>query len=133
MFIIKQLNGLKDPKDAAFKRYFYLLENLSYVKSFNMCFDLVDCQEVFIELFTLMFRIVNDEHSAKVKTFMTQILTPILTESDSISNELLDILLINIIEPQKSQRRNAYALAKEVIYKSSDTLVTYVQSVSFSL
>ena len=27
-FLIKQLGGLKDPKDPAFKRYFYLLENL---------------------------------------------------------------------------------------------------------
>ena len=35
-FLIKQLGGLKDPKDPAFKRYFYLLENLAYVKSFNM-------------------------------------------------------------------------------------------------
>ena len=37
MFLIRQLAGLKDPKDPAFKRYFYLLENLAYVKSFNMC------------------------------------------------------------------------------------------------
>ena len=28
LFLIKQLGGLKDPKDPAFKRYFYLLENL---------------------------------------------------------------------------------------------------------
>ena len=66
-FLIKQLGGLKDPKDTAFKRYFYLLENLAYVKSFNMCLDLEDCNEVFCALFTLMFKIVNDEHSGKVK------------------------------------------------------------------
>jgi len=49
-FLIKQLGGLKDPKDTAFKRYFYLLENLAYVKSFNMCLDLEDCNEVFCAL-----------------------------------------------------------------------------------
>lgn len=59
LFIIKQLSGLKDPKDPAFKRYFYLLENLAYVKSFNMCFDLEDCQEIFCNLFSLMFKIVK--------------------------------------------------------------------------
>ncbi|CAB0012938.1 unnamed protein product [Nesidiocoris tenuis] len=59
MFLIKQLSGLKDPKDPAFKRYFYLLENLAYVKSFNMCFELEDCQEIFCNLFSLMFKIVN--------------------------------------------------------------------------
>ena len=69
-FLIKQLGGLKDPKDPAFKRYFYLLENLAYVKSFNMCFDLEDFNEIFCALFGLMFKIVNDEHSGKVSIKM---------------------------------------------------------------
>lgn len=59
MFFIKQLYGLKDPKDPSFKRYFYLLENLAYVKSFNMCFELEDCAEIFCELFSMMFKIVK--------------------------------------------------------------------------
>ncbi len=59
-FLIKQLNGLKDPKDPAFKRYFYLLENLAYVKSFNMCFELADdSQEVFCRLFHTFFSIIK--------------------------------------------------------------------------
>lgn len=95
-----------------------------------MCFDLADCQEIICELFTLMFRIVNDEHSAKVKIFMIDILTPLITEADSISFELLDIIFINIIPPQKTQRKNTYALAREVILKTSDSLVASVQSVS---
>lgn len=128
MFLIKQLNGLKDPKDPAFKRYFYLLENLAYVKSFNMCFELEDCQEIFCELFSLMFKIVNDEHSGKVKSFMLDVLCPLITESDIVSNELLDILLIQIVEPQKSSRKNAYNLAKDLIAKTADTLENYIQS-----
>jgi sister chromatid cohesion protein PDS5 len=122
------LNGLKDPKDPGFKRYFYLLENLAYVKSFNMCFELVESQEIFCSLFTLMFKIVNDEHSAKVKSFMLEILIPLLAESDSISNELLDIILINIVEPNKTQKKNAYNLAKELIEKTSESLTLYVQA-----
>lgn len=59
IFLINQLSGLQDPKDPAFKRYFYLLENLAYVKSFNMCFELEDCQEIFCRLFQLMFEIVK--------------------------------------------------------------------------
>lgn len=59
MFFIKQLNGLKDPKDASFKRYFYLLENLAFVKSFNMCFEIEDCQKIFCQLFAMMFRIIK--------------------------------------------------------------------------
>ncbi|XP_059483617.1 sister chromatid cohesion protein PDS5 homolog A-A isoform X4 [Neocloeon triangulifer] len=128
MFLIKQLSGLKDPKDPAFKRYFYLLENLAYVKSFNMCFELDDCQEIFCNLFQLMFRIVNDEHSGKVKSFMLDVLCPLITESDSVSNNLLDTILINIVEPSKSTKKNAYLLAKELIVKCSDTLESYIQT-----
>lgn len=127
-FLIRQLNGLKDPKDPAFKRYFYLLENLAYVKSFNMCFELVDSQEIFCSLFNLIFKIVNDEHSEKVKSFMQEILVPLLSESDSISNELLDIILINIVEPNKTQKKNAYNLAKDLIKKTTDSLMMYVQA-----
>ena len=126
-FLIKQLGGLKDPKDPAFKRYFYLLENLAYVKSFNMCFDLEDFNEIFCALFSLMFKIVNDEHSGKVKNFMLDVLVPLITEADFVSNELLDIILINAVEPYKTQRRNAYGLAKDLVAKTSDTLAPYIQ------
>ncbi|KAK6618691.1 hypothetical protein RUM43_013082 [Polyplax serrata] len=127
IFLINQLSGLQDPKDPAFKRYFYLLENLAYVKSFNMCFELEDCQEIFCRLFQLMFEIVNDEHSSKVKSFMLDVLSPLITESDVVSNELLNIILINIVEPNKSSRKNAYWLAKELLLKCSSTLEPYIQ------
>jgi len=127
LFLIRQLGGLKDPKDPAFKRYFYLLENLAYVKSFNMCFDLEDCTEIFVTLFSLMFKIVNDEHSGKVKNFMMDVLCPLITEADYVSNELLDTILQNIVDPLKTQRKNAYNLAKELVIKTSDTLEPYIQ------
>ncbi|KAH1008037.1 sister chromatid cohesion protein PDS5 homolog B-B [Dendroctonus ponderosae] len=128
LFLINQLSGLKDPKDPAFKRYFYLLENLAYVKSFNMCFDLQDCQEIFCALFDLMFKIVNDEHSGRVKSFMLDVLCPLITESDMVGNDLLDIILLNIVEPNKTQHKNAYLLAKELIIKTSETLEPYIQA-----
>ena len=121
MFLIRQLGGLRDPKDPAFKRYFYLLENLAYVKSFNMCFDLEECTEISVALFSLMFKIVNDEHSGKVKNFMMDILCPLITEADAVPNELLDEILQNVVDPLKTQRRNAYNLAKEIIIRTSDS------------
>jgi len=127
LFLIRQLGGLKDPKDPAFKRYFYLLENLAYVKSFNMCFDLEESTEIFVGLFQLMFKIVNDEHSGKVKNFILEVLCPLITEADYVSNELLDIVLQNICDPMKTQKKNACSLAKELILKTSDTLEPYIQ------
>ena len=76
-----------------------------------------------------MFKIVNDEHSGKVKSFMLDVLSPLITEADFVSNELLDIILINIVDPMKTQRKNAYMLAKELIIKTSITLEPYIQQV----
>ncbi|XP_050356035.1 sister chromatid cohesion protein PDS5 homolog B isoform X2 [Nymphalis io] len=128
LFLINQLQGLRDPKDPAFKRYFYLLENLAYVKSFNMCFELEDCQEIFCALFSLMFKIVNTEHSSKVKSFMLDVLCPLITESDVVSNELLNVILVNLVEPNKREHKHAYSLAKELIVKTSETLEPYIQA-----
>jgi sister chromatid cohesion protein PDS5 len=61
---------------------------------------------------------------------MLDVLCPLITESDTVSNELLDIILINIVEPQKTQRKNAYYIAKELISKTTDTLEPYIQAVS---
>lgn len=60
---------------------------------------------------------------------MLDVLTPLITEADFVSNELLDIILINIVDPQKSQQKNAYSLAKDLIVKTSATLEPYIQQV----
>jgi hypothetical protein len=64
---------------------------------------------------------------------MLDVLCPLITESDIVSNELLDIILMNVVEPNKSQRKNAYLLAKELVVKCSDTLEPYIQTVCITM
>lgn len=128
MFLIKQLRGLEDPNSPSFRRYFYLLENLAWVKSFNICLELEDNQEVFCSLFKLMFSVISERHTSKVKTFMLDMMAPLLTEADFVSQELLDILLINIVEPHKSQNRQAYGLAKDLLIRTCNSIEQYVQN-----
>ena len=45
--------------------------------------------------------VFSEKHTSKVKNFMLDVMTPLLTEADIVSQELLDILLINIVEPHK--------------------------------
>lgn len=71
----------------------------------------------------------SDEHSGKVKSFMLDVLCPLITESDNVSSQLLDIILINIVEPQKSSKKNAYHLAKDLIIKTNETMEQYIQQV----
>lgn len=61
---------------------------------------------------------------------MLDVLTPLIIESDTLSTELLNIILMNIVEPHKSQRKNAFQLASELIVKTSQTLEPYIQNVS---
>ncbi|XP_064607690.1 sister chromatid cohesion protein PDS5 homolog B-like [Liolophura sinensis] len=128
MFLIKQLRGLEDPNTASFKRYFYLLENLAWVKSFNICIELDDNQEIFCSLFKLMFSIVNESHYSKVQNFMLDLMTPLITEADSVSQELLDIILLNIIEPRKSHNKVAYTMAKDLLRRTSNAIEPYIQA-----
>ncbi|KAK2159284.1 hypothetical protein LSH36_155g04017 [Paralvinella palmiformis] len=128
MFLTQQLRGLADPEAPSFKRYFYLLENLAWVKSFNICIELEDNQEVFCSLYKLMFSIVNDKHSSKVTNFMLDMMCPLIAEADSVSQELLDIIMANIIEPYKSQNKYAYNLAKDLLRRTSNAIEPYIQT-----
>ncbi len=58
---------------------------------------------------------------------MLEVLSPLIAEADVVSNELLDILLIHIVDPLKSQKKNAYSLARDLITKTSATLELYIQ------
>lgn len=128
LFFIQQLKGLQDPKDPTFKRYFYLLENLAWVKSFNICIELDDSQFIFSQLFSLIFKIVNENHSEKVKNFMLDMLTPLIIEADAVSTKLIEIILWQLIEPRKSQNKQACWLATQILKKANKTIEPYLIS-----
>ncbi|ODN02505.1 Sister chromatid cohesion protein PDS5 B-B [Orchesella cincta] len=127
MFLIRQLEGLKDPKDPAFKRYFYLLENLAYVKAFNMCQDLEESQEIFQCLFHTLFSTVSNEHSESVKTFMLDLLCPIISESNEVSAQVLRVVLSSLVPTGKPHNKSTQKLAKELIIRCSDALEPHLQ------
>lgn len=128
MFLTEQLRGLDEPESPSFKRYFYLLENLAWVKSFNICLELEENQEILNGLFKLMFDIISDKHSSKVVGFMLDVMCPLLTEADAVSQDLLDIILACILEPYKTQNRPAYSLARDLIRRSSSAIEPYLQT-----
>ncbi|XP_015792482.1 sister chromatid cohesion protein PDS5 homolog B [Tetranychus urticae] len=126
LFFIQQLRGLQDPKDPTFKRYFYLLENLAWVKSFNICIELDDSQSIFCQLFNLIFKIVNDNHSDKVKNFMLDMLTPLIIEADAVSSKLVEIILWQLIDPKKKGNKQACWLATQILKKANKTMEPYL-------
>uniref|UniRef100_A0A8C2FIK3 PDS5 cohesin associated factor A n=1 Tax=Cyprinus carpio TaxID=7962 RepID=A0A8C2FIK3_CYPCA len=124
LFITRQLKGLEDTKSPQFNRYFYLLENLAWVKSYNICFELEDCNEIFIQLFKTLFSVINNSHNQKVQMHMLDLMSSIIMEGDGVTQELLDTILINLIPAHKNLNKQAYDLAKTLLKRTVQTIET---------
>ena len=60
---------------------------------------------------------------------MLEMLCPLIAEPISVPNELVSIILLNFVEPIKSQRFDAYQLARKLLLKCCDTLKPYIAEV----
>ncbi|GFW42263.1 sister chromatid cohesion protein PDS5 homolog B-B [Trichonephila clavipes] len=56
-FFVDQLKVLESSRDPSLTHAFYLLENLSVVKTFNICYDAPGCRQIIYQLFKVMFRV----------------------------------------------------------------------------
>ncbi|KAK6290898.1 hypothetical protein J4Q44_G00387020, partial [Coregonus suidteri] len=106
--------------------YFYLLENLAWVKSYNICFELEDCNEIFIQLFKTLFSVINNSHNQKVQMHMLDLMSSIIMEGDGVTQELLDTILINLIPAHKNLNKQAYDLAKTLLKRTVQTIETCI-------
>ncbi|ETE71383.1 Sister chromatid cohesion protein PDS5-like A, partial [Ophiophagus hannah] len=129
LFITRQLKGLEDTKSPQFNRYFYLLENLAWVKSYNICFELEDCNEIFIQLFRTLFSVINNSHNQKVQMHMLDLMSSIIMEGDGVTQELLDSILINLIPAHKNLNKQAFDLAKILLKRTVQTIEPCIANV----
>lgn len=80
--------------DYIYKIYIYCFIAMLHdiIKFFSFLFK---CKLTF-EIFSY-----SENHSARVKKFMLDMLSPLISEADVVSQELLDVILSQIIEPAK--------------------------------
>lgn len=76
-----------------------------------------------------MFFYYSNQHSVKVKNFFLDVLSPLITEADNLSVELLDLILINIVEPNKSANKYAYELTEQLLVKTGDAFEATIKLV----
>ncbi|CAM9528228.1 sister chromatid cohesion protein PDS5 homolog B isoform X1 [Lampetra fluviatilis] len=126
MFITRQLKGLEDTKSAQFNRYFYLLENLAWVKSYNICFELEESNDIFTQLYRTLFSVINNGHNQKVHMHMLDLMSSIITEGDSVSQELLDAILVNLVPSHKNLNKQAYELSKALLKRTAQSIEPYI-------
>ncbi|MBN3290642.1 PDS5B protein, partial [Polypterus senegalus] len=126
MFITRQLKGLEDTKSPQFNRYFYLLENIAWVKSYNICFELEDSNEIFTQLYRTLFQVINNGHNQKVHMHMVDLMSSIICEGDTVSQELLDTILVNLVPAHKNLNKQAYDLAKALLKRTAQAIEPYI-------
>ncbi|XP_049599088.1 sister chromatid cohesion protein PDS5 homolog B isoform X2 [Syngnathus scovelli] len=126
MFITRQLKGLEDTKSPQFNRYFYLLENIAWVKSYNICFELEDSNEIFTQLYRTLFQVINNGHNQKVHMHMVDLMSSIICEGDTVSQELLDTVLVNLVPAHKNLNKQAYDLAKALLKRTAQAIEPYI-------
>ncbi|XP_069495098.1 sister chromatid cohesion protein PDS5 homolog B [Ambystoma mexicanum] len=126
MFITRQLKGLEDTKSPQFNRYFYLLENIAWVKSYNICFELEDSNDIFTQLYRTLFSVINNGHNQKVHMHMVDLMSSIVCEGDTVSQELLDTVLVNLVPAHKNLNKQAYDLAKALLKRTAQSIEPYI-------
>ncbi|XP_071951417.1 sister chromatid cohesion protein PDS5 homolog A-B-like isoform X2 [Antedon mediterranea] len=126
-FITKQFWGLENVESSSWKRNFYLLENVAMVKSYNICMELPDSNEIFVELFNVFFTIISDNHASKVRTFMLDIMCPLISENDAVASELLERILVNLLDSKKIENPSAFILARDLIKRTASSIEPSIQ------
>jgi len=57
------------------------------------------------------------------------VLSPLITEADNLSVELLDLILINIVEPNKTTNKYAHELTEQLLVKTGDAFEATIKLV----
>nr|XP_042896495.1 sister chromatid cohesion protein PDS5 homolog A isoform X2 [Parasteatoda tepidariorum] len=126
---IDQLKGLTSASGTNFTGSFYLLENLTIMKTFNLCHDTMQKpEEIVIPLFKQMFNIIRVLDNPKVSRLTLNMLCPLIAESDNVPHQLLEFILTQIIEPNKSSCERTYNLAQDLLKQTATVLEPYIQT-----
>ncbi|KAF4025654.1 hypothetical protein G4228_017621 [Cervus hanglu yarkandensis] len=102
------------------------LKNIAWVKSYNICFELEDSNEIFTQLYRTLFSVINNGHNQKVHMHMVDLMSSIICEGDTVSQELLDTVLVNLVPAHKNLNKQAYDLAKALLKRTAQAIEPYI-------
>ncbi|CAI4229167.1 unnamed protein product [Auanema sp. JU1783] len=155
ILVIDSLKGLANPSGPTFRKCFYLLENISTLKTLHLCNELpsADANEVTRHFLKTSLEVVkskawapqrersmeineekedddNDEYSSrkeKMIQLFIQLSTKLLSDLDHVENQVLDVLFFYIVNPQKSNFRESYNIAR-AIFQSHTSLESAIET-----
>ncbi|KAJ1370101.1 hypothetical protein KIN20_031754 [Parelaphostrongylus tenuis] len=154
MLIVRTLRGLDSPSNPLFRRYFYLVQNLSVVNTLELALELPhdEANDVIRTLLKIAMEVANgkewrndnretsddggtgdegEERSEvrdKVIRFLIETITKLLRGVDQVSVDVLDVLFFYLINPQKLNNRESYKMARHIIQVIQTSLEAAIQS-----
>ncbi|KAL2548767.1 Tudor/PWWP/MBT superfamily protein [Forsythia ovata] len=93
--IVSSFEHLFDQSSRSYAKRAMILETVSKVRSCVIMLDL-ECDQMISEMFQHFLKAIRDYHPENIFTSMETIMTLVLDESESISPELLTILLASV-------------------------------------
>jgi sister chromatid cohesion protein PDS5 len=124
--IIHAIRGLStyDPSSGIGSKIFYILNNLSTVKSCSIIVYLADqgvggAYDRLKEFFEALVSSIRTEHSDAVAGHIGSILQSIIEESESLDQELLDVLLSPLLPSAKQENPAAFNLVQSVLRRTT--------------
>ena len=124
--LVSQCAGIEDIQGASYHRHVYLIERLAVVKSFVLLPEMAD--DLVLQTFETFFDAVNVEHGMRVEKHMLDILNTCVEGEEGVSQQLVDQVLQNLIEPRRSERPAAYRLARAFLQRCANELQRAVLS-----
>ncbi|CDU25263.1 related to PDS5-precocious dissociation of sister chromatids [Sporisorium scitamineum] len=125
-FFLHQLTmpqaGLSKPNGPQYPEYFYLLENLSNVKSVVLICDLANADELMTEYFKGFLDLARPDMSKNVEICMADVLVQLIDECVTLPSEVLDLLLANFTPKAIKHNPSAHRIAVEVCSNTKDRL-----------
>ncbi|KAI9313758.1 armadillo-type protein [Dichotomocladium elegans] len=91
---LSEIDQLGKPQDeSSFQHYFYLLESLSTVKSVIIIADLDNAEELSTRFFNTCFNVVKTNPPRNVQVCMTELLVLVIDEVNSLSEDVVELIL----------------------------------------
>ncbi|GAB5363241.1 hypothetical protein AAMO2058_000866800 [Amorphochlora amoebiformis] len=124
---LRELPGVgKAGSNTHYSKCFHLLENLAQCQAFLILNDLDEA--LTIRLFKTFFDIRAEDLGTQVIHYMVQIMESIIVERESVSDILLETILVQLTGLPREKKSNGYAMALSLIRKTEGTLENEMQA-----
>ncbi|MCL7026648.1 hypothetical protein MKW94_016571, partial [Papaver nudicaule] len=113
--IVSMFAELADTTSPYFSKRVEILETVARLKCCLLMLD-IGCNNLVVEMFTVFFAAVREQHQQSLKRSMLSIMSLIIEDLDErVPQPLLDVILQNLLKAEEDASHASYELAVDVV------------------